>query len=394
MREGSSVRERLRRQTGEARRHQAAVETEIERDRGQAARPGDLFVLPQSSELPVEWTILENDDMGPGRLLVVPADGNPMLGSADIAVPVDAERGALSLRCGFGVWTEAGIFAPELCTGRLETEHLERARQRLRDVEQGRDVGTVAERETDGETDYLDWRRDVLEPARSVLPEIPPMTAAAPFRRPEIRAPFRHPTLWSGVNRALAIAASILLAFSAFLIWQNYRAGRTIDNVERVHDREVAELEGANEQAAAAHRREIAELRAAGEQAEQEHRRRVEELEASSRPRPRLNLPFVVLVAARTRSPEAVQELPSGASEVALILQLEDPEPALRYRLRVVRRATGETVWSSDDLRPLGAELSLTLPGSLLPAGDYVIRLRGLGAGQEGPEEEYDLSVR
>lgn len=128
------------------------------------AVPGDLFVLPATSDFPVEWAVLER---GPGNLwLAVPADAGPRAGSADVAVPAGEPGGPLSLRCRFAVSLEAALLSPELRTGRLAGETVTEALHRIRQAESGDLEPSPLAEEVDADPEYQDWVRDVLAPAR------------------------------------------------------------------------------------------------------------------------------------------------------------------------------------------------------------------------------------
>jgi hypothetical protein len=139
------------------------------------AAPGDLFVLAATAELPVEWAVLERRPGRPGfsgragELLVVPADTQPSAGSADVEVPAASPGGPLSLRCRFGVWVDAGLFAAAKRSGSLSPETVAEALQRFRRVEAGTlDPSPLAE-EVDADPEYVDWIRDVPERARDLV---------------------------------------------------------------------------------------------------------------------------------------------------------------------------------------------------------------------------------
>ncbi len=58
--------------------------------------------------------------------------------------------------------------------------------------------------------------------------------------------------------------------------------------------------------------------------------------------------------------------LSGDARLLALALEVEDPEPYLRYRLRIAARHSGEVVWETDELVKQGRWLSLVLPSGFL----------------------------
>jgi hypothetical protein len=110
------------------------------------AEPGDLFVLRATSGLPIEWAILERRD---GRLLAVPADTNPLVGTGDLAVGPEALAGPLTLRCRFAVWLEAAACDPELRTGALAAETLTAARRCHRRLAAGAPISSPLAAEVD-----------------------------------------------------------------------------------------------------------------------------------------------------------------------------------------------------------------------------------------------------
>ena len=84
----------------EQRARLADLAAELERRRGRAPEPGEVFVLPETAELPVEWALLERHPMRRDLWLAVPVDVQPLAGSGDVAVPAEALSGPLVLRCG------------------------------------------------------------------------------------------------------------------------------------------------------------------------------------------------------------------------------------------------------------------------------------------------------
>jgi hypothetical protein len=160
--------------------------------------PGDLFVLAATGDLPVEWAILDRRP-GSGELLAVPADANPLAGSADVEVPATEPGGPLSLRCRFAVWLSAGLFNPHRRSGSLSPDIVAEARRRIRRLESGDLEPSPLAEEVDAESEYQDWIRDVPERARALALAARP---AAP-RKP-------RSGLWTGYGLAAAFA---LLAF-------------------------------------------------------------------------------------------------------------------------------------------------------------------------------------
>ena len=102
------------------------------------------------------------------------------------------------------------------------------------------------------------------------------------------------------------------------------------------------------------------------------------------------NLPFTFLKDGRRRGEHPVP-IAEGAPRVALVVEVIDPEPYERYRLRIVdREKDGALVWQSDQLLRRGSVLSLSLPSSLFDAGYYDMLLYGIG--EDGSEVKLEES--
>ncbi|MCP4663984.1 MAG: hypothetical protein GY856_52040, partial [bacterium] len=201
------------------------------------------------------------------RLLVVPADLNPLVGSADVATPAGSACGALSLRCGFEVWLEAGDFDLEMRTGFLEPALLDRARRKRAEIAGGDPIGSARERETDAEPEYQDVAK-VLTEARTALLDSRPRRVEQPGKV----LPFRPPTRWGSLGSPYAIAASVLLAvtlgLSGGMVWQSQELGKVVHELgvrEQAHRQELAERAQERQRREQTHRRVIAGLTEEGE---------------------------------------------------------------------------------------------------------------------------------
>jgi hypothetical protein len=161
--------------------------------RGGPPRPGDLFVLRATGDVPVEWAIL--DQRPGGELLAVPADHSPFAGGADVEVPATAPGGPLSLRCRFGAWLDAGLFEPGLRSGSLAPETVEEARRQVRRVEDGTLEPSPLAEEVDADSEYQDWIRAVPEQARALALAARPAASRKP-----------RPAFWEGYRLAAALA--------------------------------------------------------------------------------------------------------------------------------------------------------------------------------------------
>ncbi len=156
----------LEKLAAQARERALGLKAELESRRGLPAGPGDLFVLPATADLPVEWAVL--DRAADGKLLAVPADAGPPAGTADVEVPADAPGGPLGLRCRFGAWLDGALFEPGRRSGVLAPETVTEALHRFRQVESGTLAGSPLAEEVDAGPEYVDWMREVPERAREL----------------------------------------------------------------------------------------------------------------------------------------------------------------------------------------------------------------------------------
>ncbi len=395
----SSERARLLEATREAGQRHAAGRAAA---RAAAPAPGDLYVLTASSEHPVEWAVLEGQPEGGGRVLAVPADGNVLAGSADVAVPASAPCGPLTLRCRFAGWLDAGLFAGQPRIGRLDPGEVERAHRRWSEIGEGIAAGSLLEREVDEDPEYQDWLDEVVAPAwRALFDEggdRGQRTGAAiePARRPSaIRSP------------PMLLAASILLMVTAglagSLLWrQQQRIDGLLAEGERsreTHRREVEELEAERDRTAAA-LRELAET--AGQidaGAERQLRERIDELDRRLEEALRQGAVVNPVIAALdlsgvVRGEVETLKLPPDASHAVLLLPLGDSPPAPEYRVELLEEGSGERIWQTRGLRAQSpAEVRVGLPVSMLAPGEYRVRLQRLEAGQFRGVNEYRLRV-
>jgi len=205
----SDLCEDLRLETGAALGRLATAEDPPGVARGESPGTGELFVSARSAELPVEWLVVRRGE--DGRWLVVAADTQPLVGSADVAVPAAASAGPLSLRCGFSAWVDARELDPELRTGTVEEIYVGYARHKLVALEAAGVRGSRKEREVDLDPTYREWCREVLEPARGAL--------TTPGR--ENTAPETNPSVSPSPSRGWGFLAAAVtaLVFAGLLAW-------------------------------------------------------------------------------------------------------------------------------------------------------------------------------
>jgi len=374
MSESLDLRERLRLETGAAGVVHADVEAEIRCRRGEPLKAGDLCVLRQTADWAVEWAILDRDvDQAAEKLLVVPVDTNSLVGSADVAVPAGELRGALTLRCGYGAWRSAEIFASHRRTGFLTPDWVQRARRLWFAVDAGAHSVSLHQGELDRESEYLDWQREVLGPACTALEKERIESAAPSDNVIDFKKPIDPSPRWTGASRTLGLAASILLVVSLGLWREVGLLGEHQRSVAEEHRNAVALLQEEQQSLRAQHRSEIERLREAQELAASEHSSQGEEPVSVQTPpphQPLVNVPFAVLSTARTRSVVEPLELPAEASLALLILQLGTEASYTAYRLEMIRAGTELPLWIGEGLKTRGAELTVALPKSYLRTGD------------------------
>ena len=204
------------------------------RDRqGGGSRVGELYAFEGTGDLPVQWVVIEQDSTNEGHWLLIAADSNPLVGSADVAVSGAAATGALSFRC--------------RCVLRLDERGLERGRrtgsidratveqiQRERDLLAANvEVGSSLEKEVDFEPEYQDWMAE-LDAMRQELRKRLRSTQVAASRAPLFassskgRQRPRFSARERGWERPLALAASLLLAlsvgFGGGVFWHSRKA--------------------------------------------------------------------------------------------------------------------------------------------------------------------------
>jgi hypothetical protein len=207
----SERRERLRQETGRALQRLGELQAGLRRRGKEPPRAGDLYALPAAAAFPVEWLVVESAGRA-GRVLVVPADTNPLVGSADVEVPAGSVGGPLSLRCRFGEAVDAEVLATGKRTGLVDRRFVEqvlRKRRALAAAERtGEPAGSALDRETDEESAYREWIEEVVGPARDAL-----------SRRAAVRDRDRPGSAARSTRLAAALAALFCLAAAGLSIW-------------------------------------------------------------------------------------------------------------------------------------------------------------------------------
>ena len=324
--------------------------------------PGDLFVVPATAGLPVEWALLERHPAQPALFLGVPADTHPFAGDFDVAVRVGERSAPLQLRCGVTVWLSTRSLDPARRVGRLGAGDLEQARHAVREARGAPEDWISPELE--------DWHREVIAPAASRV------GAVLPF--PSRRASF-----------AAAAAAALLLlslGLGGWLLQQNRQLARL--RAEQTAAREtLRQLE-----AQAAHEEELRKQSAAREA---QRREEIVALEGREKmlSQPVINLPLALLTAESVRGGPKTISLPAEAPVLVAVLVLPEGKEYPVYRLDLIRQADDRSLWSSSALRESDGELRIALPRRWLTPGTYRLRLFGQRAGRSERLGEYQLAI-
>src|SRR3954453_8904882 len=110
---------RIRDVTMEAERRVEEIARKLEA-RPDGPLPGDLYWFRHDTEATVLWAVIKPHPDPDDLHLVVPADTNPLSGSADVRVPEKALCGPLTLRCDRGQWLPREGFGVGRRVGYLE----------------------------------------------------------------------------------------------------------------------------------------------------------------------------------------------------------------------------------------------------------------------------------
>jgi hypothetical protein len=346
----------------------AAVEEEGLRER-QPAAPGDLFVHRATAGWPLEWLLLQ---LHGGRAHVVPADSFAAFASSDLLVEPHEPGGPLTLRAAHSAWIDASQLDLDRRSGRVARAAVERVRFLVERA------AASAAPSTGGDDEAASWQAELDAALAALLAAAPAAERAAPRRR-------------SGGTRFFAIAASVALVASAVLVGRLAMvATSSMERLEREQRRAAAtraDLDAARRSLAAKQRQlDTASAALTAVRArEQENQRQT--------PLARINVPFLWLAADETLRGEATTlTVPAGSELVMLIVPLVEPSRFARYRAELLR--DGKVLWQAEELVPTGvAELSFALPQSLLPRGDYQLRVGGLGAAGATPVSTFRFRV-
>ncbi len=397
--------ESLRTETGQA-ALRAAQERQAVRFRAtHPPGPGDVFVVRETAGYPVEWAVVSADPVDARRLLVVPVDSYPQIGSCDVDLRLGTSGRIANVRCDLSTWVDASVFDPQLRTGSLTDEELDRIRTKRDQIESGTVVASIGEEEVDGDPEYTAWKQETLGPALAALPEAKkPVVVTVPPGRPGFES----------VSRWLALAASVVLVvgLGGYREWRQVRTQLTFQSERAAElEQEKEELErrlsssGTDVEALQQQhrtleqrsRQEIRELKQDRDRHRSEAARLQQKLSRTLSSSVDVNLPILRLTGeeARTRGGRPFRlELGPDDRRVALMLEVVDPELYDEYGVRLVEKDGGRVVWSGGGLFDPGSMLRLGLPVSLLTVGEYDVVVYGVSGGVETElEESYVVEV-
>jgi len=117
----------------------------------------DIFMFDYPETIDFEWVILRQDTKNPDFFLTIPADDNPMVGSADVDLPDSALCSPLTLRCQHGLLVHKDTFNIEQRIGLLEKWHWYRALNQVEQINKGKLNRSVLQEITDDDSEYEEW---------------------------------------------------------------------------------------------------------------------------------------------------------------------------------------------------------------------------------------------
>lgn len=375
---------------------------------GDAPRLGDVYLFNETDVDGLEWAVV---DLEPGgRFLVVPLDDHPFVGSRDLELPIEALGGAACLRGGLEVWLNADRFDPEMRTGRLPDDELERVRQKRREIHEGQGSVSLRAEEVDGDPVYLRWR-ETLEEARNTLRSVEEAMSSRPGEVIEL-SPHRTSTFIRTWAPSLALAATVVVAIGLGLYSQHLQdsladESRRAAELEAQSEAQREQMEDQQQQLEVQQERidisaeearawEVAyqELEAHSGGIHTSQQERIAELEgalgAARKGTAQVNALRVRVEEKATRTREGMIEVFLGPDDRLFLLdvQVANPEPYERYRLRIVPGDGSEAIFESDEMvKKDGRFLRSILSTDLFPVGEYEILVDGLNGDVATPLE-------
>lgn len=324
--------------------------------RGPEPWPGDLYVLAETADWPVEWLVVERT---PGHCRLVAADADPAPGSADVPVPAEAEGGPLTVRCAVHLQVGVGVLHRGERTGTVPPEILDRVRRRLEELAAGA---------IDLQGDQPDFElQEMLARARAALLPIPVEAPPSSFRR--------------FAAMAALIVLLVALGGVSILAW-------------RFQQREHQAL------------REVARLTEERQALEADLQRKLATLRRQSTPPPRpsspppppseslANLAYANFYPAETRGALEEIAIPEGATHLFLLFYVGQ-NACPTYRLEIAHPGAPAALLTVRELKPLASqEVNVVVPRKRLPDGSYQFRLSGQCPGGRREIKSYEVRLK
>ncbi len=157
----------------EIERRQTLLKEKLSQRSATTPQPGDIFVFKHPDTLGIQWVVLHFDEQNPQRLLAVPADDTPMVGSTDVQLPKSALCSPLTLRCEYGLWIHKTKFEMNLRVGVLEERHQQRVLDKMTQISEKNVRSTILQQETDDDLDYEQWMEQVYRAQEMLITQSP-----------------------------------------------------------------------------------------------------------------------------------------------------------------------------------------------------------------------------
>ncbi len=296
--------------------------------RSEIAAPGEILALVEpTSSRPDFWLVVERRDLPTPAWRWVPADLDPLVTAADVAV--GSELGPLTARCELAFWIDADRLPPLKIVGKLSEADLQAVLHQLADQDVVKPANGL-DQDTRAELEHRDLVAELTAARRRLLDLADSDPGAAKDRA---QAPSNGSLGWPR-NATLALAASALLAVGLAAGW--------LGRGSQLDDHAAARI---------------------------------------SRPRvePLANLPFEWLSPrAATRQGETSEPpraLKLGDARYVAVFLDVGVGSKLEYRLELFFEGSETAVWSGRARRTGTAEVFLLLPTEPLKPGDYRLEL-------------------
>ncbi len=120
------------------------------------AIPGHLFVFSGTGSAAVQWLVVRAHADIPGLLFLAPADGFPLVGTADVALG-HVVQGLSAVRGKCGLWLPSAQLEPQYRVGALPRETVDFVRDQLEALSRDETMAEPARRHTEVDPEYVHW---------------------------------------------------------------------------------------------------------------------------------------------------------------------------------------------------------------------------------------------